>query len=181
MKIDKQFNTLTLKEYYFYIGNHKKYTDFNTLGLYRSLTENVKLTLEEKLEIREYAAGFFQKTFDFLVLKDPLTYVAVVSLGQEMTRADEEQLWNDVQNKQQKILNDKKLGHRNFGTYSKHICGREGCYLDGLMTQKGSYISYHDDMRFDSDKSRTSGLVKSERVIKERKNEKKIINKELED
>jgi|GEM_PF-5372128 len=39
MKIDKQFNRLTLKDYFYYIDHHRKYTDFNTLGLYRSLTE----------------------------------------------------------------------------------------------------------------------------------------------
>ena len=53
MKIGRQFNTLTLKEYLFFIDNHKKYTDFNTLGLYRSITENKKLTMEDKIAVRE--------------------------------------------------------------------------------------------------------------------------------
>ncbi len=58
MKIEQKFNKLTAKEYRFYIDNHKKYTDFNTLGLYRSLLENEKLTLAEKLEVRDYAERF---------------------------------------------------------------------------------------------------------------------------
>jgi hypothetical protein len=50
MEIEQKFNQLTAKEYLFYIDNHKKYTNFNTLGLYRSLLENEKLTLAEKIE-----------------------------------------------------------------------------------------------------------------------------------
>jgi hypothetical protein len=180
MKIDKQFNTFTVKEYFFYIENQKKYSDFNTLGLYRSLSENEKISIDEKIRIREFAHTFFQKTFDFLVLKDPLTYMTVVSLGLEMTKADEKQLWKDVEQAQLKILTEKKLGHRNFGTYSKHICGHEGCPLDGLMTQKGSYISYHDEMRFDTDNRNYGAKNKSEKLKKERKNEKKIIVIDLE-
>ena len=53
MEIGQKFNTLTLKEYFFYIDNYKKYTDFSTLGLYRSIVENEKLSLDDKLVIRE--------------------------------------------------------------------------------------------------------------------------------
>lgn len=63
MKIGQQFNNLTLKEYFFYIDNYKKYTDFNTLGLYRSIIENEKLSIEEKIFVRDYANKIFQKTF----------------------------------------------------------------------------------------------------------------------
>ena len=77
MEIGHKFNTLTLKEYFFYIDNYKKYTDFNTLGLYRSMVENEKLSLNDKIAVREYAHKVFKKTFDFLQLKDPKTFVEV--------------------------------------------------------------------------------------------------------
>lgn len=108
MKIDRKFNTFTLKEYFFYIDNHKKYTDFNTLGLYRSLMENEKLSLEEKIEAREYAHKTFRKTFDFLQLKDPNVFAGVSTLGQELTVADKNQLWENIKKNQQKILTDKR-------------------------------------------------------------------------
>jgi hypothetical protein len=69
MEIGQKFNTLTLKEYLFYIDNYKKYKDFNTLGLYRSIVENEKLTLADKISVRDYAHKTFKKTFDFLQLK----------------------------------------------------------------------------------------------------------------
>lgn len=69
MDIGQKFNTLRPEQYYFYIDNHKKYSDFNTLGLYRSLLENENLTLEEKLAIREYAHKTFKKTSTFYNLK----------------------------------------------------------------------------------------------------------------
>ena len=82
MKIDKMvigqnFNTLSLKEYYFFIDNYKKYTDFNTLGLYRSIVENENLKLNDKIAVREYAHKTFKKTFDFLQLKDPKTLMTI--------------------------------------------------------------------------------------------------------
>jgi len=92
MVISQKFNQLTLKEYFFYVDNHKKYTDFNTLGLYRSIIENEKLGLPEKIEVREYAHQFFRKTFDFLQLKDPDTFVKVSTLGQTLTVAGEANL-----------------------------------------------------------------------------------------
>lgn len=181
MKINQPFNKLTFKEYHFYIDNHKKYSNFNTLGLYRSIIENEKLALEEKIQVRDYANVEFQKTFDFLQLKDPMTYMAVVSLGIEMTKADERQLWLNVQANQLKILKDKDIKHRNFGTYSKHLCGHEGCPYEGLMTQKGSYFAYHNEMHFDTDHSNYNAKEKSKKIVKDRKNEDKIVKKELED
>jgi hypothetical protein len=119
MEIGQKFNNLTLKEYFFCIDNYKKYTNFNALGLYRSLIENGKLTLEEKILVRNYANQIFQKTFDFLQLKDPKTFVEVSYLGQELTKGDEGKIWNEIKKSQQKILTDKKIKHRNFGDYSK--------------------------------------------------------------
>lgn len=111
MLINQKFNTLTVKEYIFFIDNYRKYTDFNTLGLYRSIIENEKLNLEEKIEVREYTHKIFAKTFDFLQLKDPRTYFAVSTLGQEITKGDEQKMWKDIRGNQQKILADKKIKH----------------------------------------------------------------------
>lgn len=181
MNINQPFNKLTFKEYHFYIDNYKKVTAFNTLGLYRSIIENEKLTIEEKIQIREYANIQFQKTFDFLQLKDPMTYMAIVSLGIEMTKADERQLWKIVQANQLKILKEKDLKHRNFGTYAKHTCGYEGCVYEGLMTQKDTVFAFHNEMKFETDRSNFSAKDKSKRIVKERKNKDKIIKTELED
>ena len=112
---------LQLEEYFFYIDNHKKYKDFNTLGLYRSIVENEKLTLDNKLAVREYAHKVFRKSFNFLQLKDPKTYVEVEHLGEELTKVDEQNIWDNVKQNQQKILKAKKIKHRNFGEYSNII------------------------------------------------------------
>ena len=153
MEIGRKFNTFTLAEYFFYIDNHKKYKDFNTLGLYRSIVENENLTIEEKLNVREYAHKIFRKTFDFLQLKDPRTFKEVTYLGQELTRGDEEKIWSDIRKNQQRILADKKIKHRNFGEYSKHNCGWEYCFMNGIMVKQGS-IKAECSMYFDSDKNK---------------------------
>lgn len=174
MKIGRQFNKLTFKEYFFYIDNHKKYTDFNTLGLYRSITENSKLELAEKIEVREYAHKTFKKTFDFLQLKAPQTYFEIETIGLTLTKADERQIWNDIIANQQKILTDKRIKHRNFGDYSKHNCGYETCTLNGLMIRQGSVIAC-GNIHFKSDKKRNAAHNKSDRRKADRKKEQQII------
>lgn len=77
MKIGQRFNQLTVREYFHYIDHHRKYTDFNTLGLYRSIIENEKLDIADKIAVREYAHGTFKKAFDFLQLKDPYVFVTI--------------------------------------------------------------------------------------------------------
>ena len=141
MKINKKFNQLNRKQYKHYIDNHKKYTNFNTLGLYRSICENDKLSLVEKIEIRDYATELFGKTFKFLQLKDPETYFKLITLGQELTKADKNQVWENIEQNQQKILKEKRIKHRNFGNYSKHNCGLEHCHLNGLMIRQGSSLA----------------------------------------
>jgi hypothetical protein len=178
MKIGQKFNKLTLKEYFFYIDNYKKYTDFNTLGLYRSILENEKLGLEDKIAVREYAHKTFKKSFDFLQLKDPQVFFDVSTLGQVLTVADEEQLWNEIKQSQQKILADKKIKHRNFGDYSKHNCGHETCFLRGVMIRQGSSLA-EGSMHFVSDKSKYIAKKKSNRRKADRKNMRQIIKKEL--
>lgn len=89
MKVGKQFNTLTYGEYLHLIENYQKFTDFNTLGLFRSIVETTKLSLEQKLELCKVTIAAFPKTFDFLQLKDPMTYFKVSTLGRVLTTADE--------------------------------------------------------------------------------------------
>lgn len=180
MEIGEKFNSLTLKEYFHYIENHKKYVNFNTLGLYRSIIENEKLTLTNKIAVRDFANNFFQKTFDFLQIKDPFTYFKVITLGKFLTIGDEKQIWNQIRTNQEKILKDKKIKHRNFGVYSKHSCNYETCNLNGLMIEQGSLLTEHE-MRFDSDKNKFSAQLKSERFKKDRKKEKQIVKSILND
>lgn len=178
MEIGQKFNQLTLKEYFFFIDNYKKYSDFNTLGLYRSIVENEKLSLEEKIELREYSHKTFRKTFDFLQLKDPKVFVEVSYLGSELTKVDLDRIWDDVQKNQQKILADKRIKHRNFGDYSKHHCGQDDCIWKGLMIRRGSWLS-EGNMHFVGDKNKYQQKVNSERRKSDRKTEKQIIRKEL--
>ena len=175
MDIGQQFNKLTLNEYFFYIDNYKKYSDFNTLGLYRSIIENNQLNIDDKIQVREYAHKTFKKSFDFLQLKDPKTYFAITTIGQELTKADERKAWDDIIINQQKILADKKIKHRNFGDYSKHNCGYETCPYNGLMTKQGSILS-EGHTYFKSDKNKYAAKVKSDRRKADRKNENKIID-----
>lgn len=179
MKIGQKFNTLTLKEYLFYIDNYKKCADFNTLGLYLSIIENDKLSIDEKIKVREYAYLVFKKSFDFLQLKDPATFIGVSTLGQELTKGDEEGLWTNVRNNQQQILSDKKIKHRNFGIYSKHNCGDENCKWNGIMARQNTWLS-ENHMHFSNDHGSYNAQAKSEKRKIDRKTEKLIISKELE-
>lgn len=179
MEIGKKFSLLSVSEYRHYIENHKKYVDFNTLGLYRSILENENLAVADKISIRDFANEYFQKTFNFLQVKDPFTYVELITLGESLTAGDEKQLWNQISINQEKILQDKKIKHRNFGVYSKHSCGYETCSMNGLMIKQGSFFIEHE-MRFDSDKNKFCAELKSKRFKKERKKEKQIIKVMLE-
>ncbi|WP_046246840.1 hypothetical protein [Hymenobacter terrenus] len=184
MKVGKQFNTLTYGEYLHLIENHKKFTDFNTLGLFRSIVETTKLTLEEKLKLRKVAVATFTKTFEFLQLKDPVTYFEVTTLGETLTKANENQAWEDIRHNQQRILKSKKLNHRSFGTYSKHLCGYETCELNGLMIRQGSGLTYplaycRRSMPFDTDKSWCAPWEKSETQKRNRKSNRRIIAQKI--
>jgi len=178
MEIGKKFNQLTLEECFLYIDNNKKYKDFNTLGLYRSIVENEKLCIDEKIEVREYAHKIFRKTFDFLQLKDPKTFVEVSTLGQEFTNGDEEKIWNEIKKNQQKILDEKRIKHRNFGIYSKHSCPYEDCIWNGVMIKQGSGLAW-SSMHFFIDKSNYHKKTKSKMRKSDRKSEKQIVEREL--
>jgi hypothetical protein len=123
MKIGKKFSSLSLSEYKHYIENHKKYVDFNTLGLYRSINENENLKLADKIFVRDFANQFFLKGFVFLQIKDPYTYFALITLGETLTKGDEREIWSQISSNQKKYLKSKKIKHRNFGICSKHSCG----------------------------------------------------------
>jgi hypothetical protein len=180
--INSPFNTMTKAEYLFYIENHAQYANFNTLGLYRSLSENTLISLEEKIEIRDFANTFFQKTFDFLVLKDPYTYFNCMTLGEELTKGDEQNWWRIIIEKQEKMLKDKQFNHRNFGTYSKHNCGYDTCPYNGLMVKMGSKFR-EDNIIFPSDHHIGKWYLKEKATRQKsfRKNEKAAIKKELDD
>lgn len=167
MKIGTKFSKLTYQEYLHIIENRHRYTDFNTLGLYRSLVENENLDLSEKIAIRELAHQHFLKTFEFLQLKDPYTYFLVSTLGQNLTVADERQFWGNIRTNQERILTEKRIKHRNFGTYSKHICGYEGCPYDGVMRPNNA--RRYRQMHFDSDGNNYSQQLKVERQQLERR------------
>jgi len=179
MQIGQKFNTLKVKEYLFYIDNYKKYKDFNTLGLYRSIVEHEKLSLADKIFVRDYAHKTFKKSFDFLQLKDPVTFVEVEYLGQELTKGDEQNCWNNIRRNQQQILADKRIWYRNFGVYSKHNCGYDTCVLNGIMIKQGTWLT-ESTMHFDSDKNHYISKEKSEKRKIDRKNEKSLINNERE-
>ncbi len=170
MKIDRPFNQLEKEEYLYFIEKHKQYSDFNTLGLYRSLLENELLSLEELIEVRDFAHSFFQKTFDFLQLKDPKTYMEVVSLGEEeLTDQEKQVLWETVRNNQEKILKEKRIKHRNFGIYSKHECGLPYCSLNGLMVRQNSILT-RNGICFPSDQNKDEKMNKAKRRDKEHRN-----------
>lgn len=182
MIIGQLFNTMTVKEYFFYIDNHKKYSDFNTLGLYRSILENLKLNLSQKLEIRNYANAIFQKTFDFLQIKEPQTYFELITLGEELTNADANQVWKNIKTNQQKILLQKRIKHRNFGVYAKQseFAGDLPRQNRIMLKQKNTIDSprtpfCNTPMQFKSDKSKTMAVIKSQKQKKQRKNKKKVI------
>lgn len=162
MKIGVKFSQLNYQEYVRIIGSYQKYTDFNILGLYRSIVENDKLDLDAKLAIRALAHKQFIKSFEFLQLKDPYTYIQVSTLGETLTVADERRLWENIRTNQEKILKDKRIKHRNFGIYSKHDCGYEDCCYNGMMIHRGSRLA-ESNMRFDSDNHFWSKQLKSDR------------------
>ena len=177
MKVGKQFNTLTYSEYIQLIERYEKFTDFNTLGLFRSITEANKLSLEQKLELRKLAIATFPKAFDFLQVKDPSTYFRVNTLGEVLTAADENQAWENIRHNQQAILKSKKLKHRNFGTYARHNCGYETCPVKGVMFKQNSLSSPF--IYFHSDKGSYATQAKAEMRKKDRKAQQKLIARDL--
>jgi hypothetical protein len=101
-------------------------------------------------------------------LKDPSTYFRVTMLGQEYTKGDEQNLWRLIVKNQQELLKEKRIKHRNFGTYSIHDCGYDWCPYNGMMAKQGSPLA-RGAMHFDTDRPKASRQQKSERNKSERK------------
>jgi hypothetical protein len=182
MRIGQKFNKLTLNEYFFYINNHKRCKDFNTLGLYRSILESKKLSLAEKIEVRDDANQFFQKTFDFLQVKDPITFLRLSTLGEDLTKADERQLEKVIQKNQRRILKAKRIRHRSFGIHSRHTCVKT-CIWNGLMVKPNSKLSLMNrgaGIYFDSDKNKWIGGKKALRPRKTRRQKIQEIREQIE-
>ena len=177
MKINRKFNTLTKDVYLYYIYNNKQFSDFNTLGLYRSISENENLKLDEKIQIRDYANKYFEKNFEFLQIKDPWTFIKVKTLGLELTNGDKDELWRLIRKNQEEILSKKRIKHQNFGEYSKHNCGYENCPMNGIMIKQGTYFTEYEMCIGNINKYVQK--QKSKHRKSERKNMKNIINKEL--
>lgn len=175
MKINKRLNTLIYSEYLYLLKTYKSFTDFNHLGLFRSVLENAKLSLTQKIEIRDAAILAFPKFFEFLQLKDPWTFLQLKKLGQHFTVADEKRLWDVVRLNQQKILDKKRIGHKNFGVYSKHNCGYDTCNLNGIMVKQGSLLTEQDMVN----RKKYSTFSKSARYKKERKKHYRVIQVDL--
>lgn len=177
MQLGRKFNKLSISEYHHYIANHKKYTDFNTLGLYRSILENENLNTEERISLRDHANTTFGKFYEFLQLKDPTTYFHLSTLSCLMTKADENRVWEEIRHEQQRILKSKRIKHRNFGVYSKHLCGDEDCVYNGMMVREDSPMA-ENGICFKSDDNSWAGKEKSQRLKKERKNMHYIVLRE---
>lgn len=178
MKINRQLNTLSYGEYLRLLKNYSRFTDFNSLGLFRSILENERLTIEQKMEVRNMASSTFPRFFTFLQIKDPWTFERLKLLGQDFTVADERRLWEVIQLNQQKILADKRIRHRNFGTYSKHNCGYATCHFNGFMINQGSILA-EGEMHFHTDKSHYPLREKSQLRKRDRKAQGKIIAQRL--
>jgi hypothetical protein len=141
MKLNRRLNLLTEAEYQHLLANYRRYTDFNSLGLFRSLLENEKLNPEQRLRLRDAAIEVFPKFYEFLQLKDPHTYFRLSTLGQELTIADERAAWQLIRQAQQRLLADKGIRHRNLGSYARHDCGQPDCPYNGVMVRQGSWLA----------------------------------------
>lgn len=181
MKIGKKFNTFSKDEYFFYIDNYQNYSDFNSLGLYRSIKENENLAVPDKIAVRDYANRKFQKFYNFLQIKDPVTFFAISTLDRVLTKGDEQQVWNSIWDYQHAFLLRKRIKHRNFGDYSKHNCGYENCPLNGMMIKQGTLLSEGTMTHFSEHRHRYNPKFKSERRFAERKRKRIIIQSLLDD
>ncbi len=120
MKLNRPFNTLSLAEYRHIIPRHSKYADFNPLALYRSIVENPKLSTAEKQEVLALANQYFQKFYDFLVVKDLHTYAALSRLG--LPPLSPAQQWDydeQLRAQAEKILARKRIRNWRVGTVTK--------------------------------------------------------------
>ena len=123
MATGKKYREYNYEELKGLLDRGKVDKEFNVLGFYRSLLENEDLSPEQAIELRNIAHQHFQKQFEFLQLKDPITYLKVTLLGEDYTKGDTDNLWRQIIHNQQAILKVKRIRHRNFGVSSIHDCG----------------------------------------------------------
>lgn len=92
-----------------------------------------------------------------------------------MTEGDVQNAWRIIRENQQKILKDKKIKHRNFGTYSIHDCGLSYCPYDGLMIKQNAFNS----RSFMSLKPMKTKTRKSIKVSDNKRKKERLINVDL--
>lgn len=145
MKIGKKFNALSLAEYRYCIARHRQYTDFNPLGLFRSILENPKLDEAAKQQVLALAKAHFGPFYDFLVVKDIHTYAKLSRLGQPpLPPAQEWQHLEKLRQQAEKILAAKKIRHWRVGIYSvserfaRDAGSPAGYRIARVMTQRKS-------------------------------------------
>ena len=120
MKLNRPFHTLTLAEYRHIIPQHARYTDFNPLALYRFIVENRKLNEEDKQEVLALANQYFQKCYDFLVVKDLHTYAALSRIGlPPLSPAQQYDYDEQLRAQAEKILANKRIRNWRVGTITK--------------------------------------------------------------
>ena len=169
MKTGRQYKELKYQEYLHLIEHHKKFTDFNRLGLLRSLLENQRISDAERLQLRDKAKQAFSKYYEFLQIKDPVTYVDLETFGWELDEPQMKEFWGAVRVNQELILKRKRIKHRNFGVYSKHLCVHDNCPFYGVMFPQGSRFLDGVGMHGWHDAS-WSSYLKSMREAKEQRN-----------
>lgn len=119
MKIGKPFRNMSIAEYRHYLAHHQKYSDFNPLGLYRSILENPALNSAKQQEVLALANRHFQKFYDFLVVKNLPTYARLSRLGQPpLSEAQERQYIEQLRKTADKRLAETDIRHWRVGVYS---------------------------------------------------------------
>ncbi|MTB50192.1 hypothetical protein [Lewinella sp. W8] len=168
MEIGRKIRELSARKIHQILREHHRYTDFNRLGLFRGILESEKLTLEQKQSLKEAAVAAFPKYYDFLILKDPDTWDQLEHLGQERLQPELRRDWQDIRRRQKSMLREKRLRHRNFGVYSKHLCGYDHCRYNGSMVKAKHSPRYGYEMHFDSDHRRSPHFLAEKEVRRKR-------------
>lgn len=150
MKLSKKFNTLSVSEYRDVIKHHKRYTNFNPLGLYRSLIENPKLDTDAQLDILALANEHFGKFYEFLLVKDINLYAKLSRLGKmPLTITQEWQYREQLRQKAQMLLKQKQIRRWRVGIYttSERWAGIDEATGDikvaTIMTKESTYKNTH--------------------------------------
>lgn len=148
MKLNARFNTFTLPRYREAIANHKRYTDFNPLALFRSILENGKLGEAEQLEVLALAKAAFPRFYRHLLLKDLRTYAALSRLGQEpLGDAQMRQYINKLRCEQEKEFAKRKIRNARVGAYTVSewiTCGEDGGRGNG---QRMKFMNRHQSVK----------------------------------